>query len=345
MTAHCTPLRSLLFVPGNRADRFAKALDSDADAVVFDLEASVPAAQVPAARQLVRDQICQVAASGSRHPALFVRVGAADSADVHLDIDAVCVPGLRGVLVPNVLGPPDIEVVDDLLTAAEAKARLPAGSVVIVPGLETAQSIRQAYEVASASRRVAYLGGGTSDQGDLGRELGFQWTAEGFETLFIRSKVLLDARAAGIEFPVTGVWGDIENIDGFRAFCVQSRRLGYRGVIVIHPSHVEIANEVFEPTRAEVIHWREVIELMTDLQARGVGAGRLSGQLIDEASIKTARDGLAWAWALGIEDASEPASVATRGSETAESGAEMSMIVRTRSGVADRVTGGPDGIS
>lgn len=294
------PLRSLLFVPGNRPDRFAKAVSSGADAIIIDLEDSVPRPDLDEARRATREFLEVRADNPKDGAAVFVRISGGSNADTELDIDAVCLPSLNGVVVPMVHEPADIQRIGNLLDRAEQRSAMPHGSVIILPVLETPQSMRLAYEIARASSRVAYMGGGTSDQGDVARGIGYTWTPEGLETLYIRSKILLDARAAGIDYPVTGVWADIRDLDGFRFFAEQSKQLGYRGMIVIHPSHVPVANEVFSPSPADIAGWHQVIAHMQALQADGLGAGTLNGRLIDEANIKTAKQGLAWASSLDL---------------------------------------------
>ena len=162
--------------------------------------------------------------------------------------------------------------------------------------------MRSAYEIARASARVAYMGGATSRAGDLTRSLGYRWTPEGKETLFLRSKVLVDVRAAGVANPLSGLWGAVDDSDGLLAFARQSRDLGYEGLMVIHPSHLAIVNEIFSPAEDEIAEWRRIIEAMQAAEEEGRGAIRLEGRLIDAAHVVTARQGLARARALGVID-------------------------------------------
>jgi citrate lyase subunit beta/citryl-CoA lyase len=122
--------------------------------------------------------------------------------------------------------------------------------------------------------------------------------------MVLRSWVLLNVRAAGVAFPVSGMWSVIDDFDGLRAFAEQSRSLGYAGLMAIHPTHIPIINEVFTPTVEEIERWQEVIRVMREAQANGVGAIRMYGQLVDEADIKTAEVGLEHAKRFGLlEDA------------------------------------------
>lgn len=291
------PLRSLLFVPGHRERWVEPARASGTDGILFDLEDAVPEAEIDEARRVVGKAI-DGAASGLG-PRILVRLGPPGTPALQADLEAVVRPGLTGVVLPLVTDPDEVRRVDEALGRLESKAGVEAGSTVIMPLVETARGARLAFEIAQSSPRIAYMGGGTSRQGDIARSLGYRWTPQGTETMTLRSWVLMCVRAAGVPFPVSGVWGAVDDLDGLRAFAEQSRQLGYSGLMLIHPSHVPVANEVFTPTPAEIAAWREVIDTMREAQGRGVGALRLHGQLVDEADVKTAELGLALADALG----------------------------------------------
>jgi citrate lyase subunit beta/citryl-CoA lyase len=286
------PLRSVLFVPGHRQRWIAPARASGADGIIFDLEDAVPVAEIKAARSVVREAI---EVHGESGPALIVRVGPAGSEALDADLDAVVCAGLAGVAVPLVSTAEEIKAVAGRLDELEAQRGIPVGTTVIWPIVETALAARFAFEIASASDRVAYMGGGTSRQGDIARSLGFVWSAEGSETMMLRSWVLLNVRAAGVPFPVSGMWSVIDDLAGLRAFAEQSRSLGYAGLMAIHPTHIPVINEVFTPTSEEIERWEEVIRTMREAQANGIGAIRMYGQLVDEADIKTAEVGLEYA--------------------------------------------------
>ena len=168
------PVRTLLFVPANRPERMAKALTLDTDAVVFDLESAIPGAAVAEARELVAGVL---AASTDDQPRRFVRVNS-EPARLAEDLDAVVGPALDGILLPQVVGPDDVRRVDDLLAAREVDRGLGVGHTAVMPLVETAAAVRLAFEIATVSPRVAYMGGATSRGGDLARSIGYRWTRE-----------------------------------------------------------------------------------------------------------------------------------------------------------------------
>ena len=288
------PVRSMLFVPANREDRMHKALTVGADAVILDLESAIPRGEATTARRMVRSLLDMVELP---RPAVFVRVSEIGSVDFAADLDACVSEHLAGIVLPQVGG------ADDVVRASAVLDRVdPAARIALYPLVETAAAVRDAYAIARASPRVAYFGGGTSRDGDIAREIGYRWTPEGTETLYLRSKVLIDARAAGVFNPVTGIWGHVDDLDGLRAFAQQSRNLGYEGLQCIHPKHVPIIHKVFTPSTDEIAHWRAVIEAMADAEMHGSAAIRLDGRLVDVAHVKTAHKNLERARRLGVTD-------------------------------------------
>ncbi len=283
------PVRSLLFVPGNRTDWVAKGVDAGADGIVLDLEDAVPADGKADARAEVAGFLREAP------PAVpvVVRVNGLRDRTLLDDLSAVVGPALTAVMVPKVESVTDVHVVDRLLGWLEADAGLPAGGIRLVPVLETAAGIRQAHDLARASSRSAYMGGLGVKGGDVERSLGYRWTPEGGETLVIRSQVLLDLRAAAVPNPVTGLWTDIRDLDGLRAFAGQSRGLGYEGMLAIHPSHLSVINEVFTPTEAELDADVELVTVVESAAAEGRGTALYRGDMVDEAMAETARRRLA----------------------------------------------------
>jgi citrate lyase subunit beta/citryl-CoA lyase len=290
------PLRSLLFVPGNRAAWMEKALGYDADALIFDLEDAVPATDKAMARPLVRAALAQPQAP---RPTLIVRINALETGLAGDDLEAVVCPGLSAIVAPKVETPQDIAVLDTLLTQYERRVGMEVGQVEIFPTLETAQGIYHAYQIAISSPRVPTVSAAAGKGGDTARSLGYVWSKEGTETLYIRSKVLLEARAAGIVYPLIASWFDIADLDGLRTDARLNRRLGYSGQVVIHPSHVPVVNEVFTPTAAEIAYYRGLLAAMDAATQRGTAAVTYQGAMVDIAMVKTAQQMLALAQAVG----------------------------------------------
>ncbi len=303
------PLRSVLFAPGSNEGAVERALSSGADAVVLDLEEpETPMTEAVRARaHEVCGRVLRERGAGDEGPRIFARVRTAFSGGAFSDLRALMAPALAGVLVPKIEGPEDVVAMDALVLAAEVEAGRPRGSVGLYPILETAEGLRLAYEIAMASPRVVYMGGAVSRFGDIHQALGYRWTAEGRETLFVRSKVLLDVKAAGIRYPVSGMWGGAsDDLDGLRAFAGELRALGYYGMMLGDPAHVPLVHEIFTPSAADVAYWADLVRLGDAAAETGEGPilygdpSQGEGHEVHLAHVESARLNLEWARALGL---------------------------------------------
>jgi citrate lyase subunit beta/citryl-CoA lyase len=155
--------------------------------------------------------------------------------------------------------------------------------------LESARSVRLAYEIATASPRVSSVCFSSGQNGDLQTDLGCDWSLEGTEMLYARSKTILDARAAGIEHPLDGVYVGITDQDGLVVDTTLSKRLGYRGRAIIHPSHIETVNRIYSPSDEEVRYYRGLLEAFDEALADGRGSTVYEGRMIDVAMAARAR--------------------------------------------------------
>ncbi len=291
------PYRSMLFVPGHKAAWADKGVASGADALILDLEDSVPAAEKIEARATVAATIDRLTGAGVR-PDLWVRANPEVSGLLGGDLEAIVRPGLAGLFLAKVFTADEIVRLDAVLGHIEQREGIEVGTVRLIVSYETATSMAHCEEIAAASPRVASLLGATGPNADVGRELGFEFTPGGLETLYLRSRIVLAARSNGLHHPVAGVWQDIKDLDGARRFCLDNRQLGYRGLVAIHPSHVAIANEVFSPSPETVDFYRRMIVAYQEAEAAGSSAVDFEGQHIDLAHAKTAEGVIALADAL-----------------------------------------------
>ncbi len=202
--------RTLLFVPGSKPEWIAKSADYGADVVILDLEDSVPPQLKAEARSHVAAAIPALQKKGQR---VYVRINRDGGPDEE-DLKAVVLPELEGLVIPKPYGPEDVKKINEYLTQIEQENGVEPGSIALIPTLETARSMMLAYEIACCERVVAIVAVHAKN-GDGAREIGFQWTPEGLETLYIRSKVVLAARAASVR-PLVGVWQDVHDLDGLK---------------------------------------------------------------------------------------------------------------------------------
>lgn len=287
------PMRSVLFVPGHRETWPEKALAAGADGVILDLEDSVPISMKDRARQVVVASIRSLASASRRVSGIYVRLNALETGMAGDDIEQVAIKGLDGFILPKTYDERDIIRFDALVSHYERRNGLNLGSLELIPALETAQAYAACERLIPASPRVATLFAGTAKDADVSRSIGFEFTAGGLETLYLRSRAVLATRAAGCEFPLVGIWQDLNDLDGARRFAEQNRELGFRGQVVIHPSHVAIANEIFMPSAQDVAFYAGMIDAFELAEAQGIAAIRYEGHHIDYAHVKTAKAVLA----------------------------------------------------
>jgi citrate lyase subunit beta/citryl-CoA lyase len=149
------------------------------------------------------------------------------------------------------------------------------------------------YDLATSVKRVESVAFGSAEDGDLQREMGCGFSVEGTEMLYARSKVLLEARAAKLPYVLDGAFSAVKDLDALRADCTLSRRLGYDGRTLIHPSQIPVAREAYSLPKEELAHYREVAEEFEVAEANGLAAVQVNGKLIDYAMYKQAKAVLA----------------------------------------------------
>jgi citrate lyase subunit beta / citryl-CoA lyase len=255
--------RSYLFVPGNRPDRFEKARSSGADAVILDLEDAVSVEGKPAARETV-------AAWLSPERPVYVRVNGAQTEWFADDLRAVSRPGLAGVMLPKAEEPEQV---------AETAAGLDDATPVL-PTLETALGVwnsRALAEVPGVERLAFGPVDFRLDTGILG---------EGEELLYVKTRMVLASRVAGVLPPLDGVTVALDDPEQLAADVQRARSLGFGGKVCIHPRQVGAVNEGFLPTQDEVT-WAE--KVVRAAETAGSGAIRLSGEFIDPPVVERAR--------------------------------------------------------
>jgi citrate lyase subunit beta / citryl-CoA lyase len=303
MDQKTTLLRSWMFVPGDRQRMIDKSLALPVDAIMMDIEDGVaPEAKEPARRQIGSslDDVAARAKGGTlgRTPARFVRINAVGHQRMHDDLAAVVRPGLEGLAVPKVETAEQVKVVEKILDEREPKLGMPAGGVRLLIAIESPRGLFNAFAIASASPRVIGLMFGAED---FCRELSLPLRREGEarDLVYARSSLVTAAAAAHVQ-SVDGVWPDLQEMDGLKKFALQSRRLGFSGMSLIHPSQIEHVNAAFTPSADEIDYCRRVVQAFDEATARGEGAIAFGGQLLDVPIVDRARQTLALAQTLGV---------------------------------------------
>jgi len=284
-------LRTMLFTPGNNMRMIYKAGTLEADAVILDLEDAVPLAEKETARIFIKDSIEQVAAGGVQ---VFVRTNAFTTGLAEEDLNWTVQAGLDGIVLPKAESKDDVLETEKLVTALEKEKELEPGGLVIVPILETARGVVNAYQIATASRRVVAVAFGAVD---FTREMGIHLSREGAELFYARSHIAVTARAAEVQ-AIDTPWIDVADREGLVRDSERGRQLGFRGKLLIHPNQIETVNQVFSPSEDEIEYARKVVKAFKEAEAEGVGAISLEGKMIDIANFRQAEELIAWAEAI-----------------------------------------------
>jgi citrate lyase subunit beta/citryl-CoA lyase len=280
------PLRSLLFVPGNRADMLIKAIAMPADAIVPDLEDSVPLTEKPNARMVTAETLPVLAEHGKR---IVVRVNALDSGFLEADLEAVVGSFIYALNIPKVDSSRIVQEVDKLVTRAEHKAGIPNGQIHIIPFIETAKGVVNAYEICSASPRIIAAAFGAED---LTVDMEIRRTSEGEEVLYARSAVAVGARAAGV-LALDTPYLDFRDHEAMQRDAEKGAKIGYKGKFAIHPSQLDFINQLYLPSVEDLEYAKKVVEIFREAEKQGRGAIALDGKVIDVPIAKRAQNLLA----------------------------------------------------
>ncbi len=291
------PFRTALFAPGSKERVMAKAAESGADAVIFDLEDSVPIAVKAEARGLVAQAIDRTAAMpAAARPVVTVRTNAVATGLLADDLAAIVRPGLDAIFLPKAEHVEELRQTAELLDRQESAAGMKKGSVEIIIMFESALGVHRCLELIKASSRVAATCFGSARDGDLQTDLGCNWSIEGTELLYARSKVLLETRAAGNVIPFDGVFSDLSDEEGLVRDSTLSARLGYIGRTVIHPKQIAPVRRAYAVPEAEVAYYQRVVREFDAVEKSGTAAAiTVDGKLIDYAMYQRAKRVLALA--------------------------------------------------
>jgi (S)-citramalyl-CoA lyase len=265
--------RSILFAPATRPERFGKAVAAGADAVVLDLEDSVPPAEKAQAREKIRSYLESRPSDGG--PALAVRINSIMSAEGLRDLLAILDTGAR----PDAVLLPKVEAPDQVILAANI-----LGTIALVPLIETIAGLRAADAIARAG--AAMLGFGS---GDYAAEVGCAMSAAALASP--RTHLVQAAAQAGIAC-FDGAWLSLDDIEGLDADCALARDMGFCGKPALHPRQVVPINRAFTPDAEAVA---EAAAIVAALEAAGGGVAVHRGRMLDAPVVRQAERVLALA--------------------------------------------------
>ncbi|XWN37468.1 MAG: CoA ester lyase [Balneola sp.] len=265
-------LRTMTFVPGYKVKFLEKAKTFDSDALILDLEDSVPYEFKEQARKNIKEFLDANAFSQK----VYIRVNALETGLLLEDLKWMLHENTTGFMFSKAEDENDIRYFDQLLTQLENDFSFEEGKFKMCPLIETASAVLRAYEMGKASKRnTALVFGGE----DYLRDLDGLHKEHGTSLLMPRSLIVTAARAAHLE-PIDTPFLDIKDTKGFKKEVELARELGFSGTLIIHPSQIEIANEAFSPTENEINEARQIIDAIKVSEKEGSGVALLDGKLI-----------------------------------------------------------------
>lgn len=282
-------MRSLLFVPGHDARKLAKGLDCGADALIVDLEDSVPDAEKARARGVCAEFV----AANRERMTLFVRINALATGLALDDLAAVVRAQPYGVMLPKSGSGRDVARVDGYLSALEARDGVSAGSLRVLPIVtETAAAMFElgSYARDAGPRLCGMMWGGedlATDIGATSNSTDGRYTPP-FE--LARSLCLFGATAAGVS-AIDAVYTNFRDVDGLRAEAQSAVTAGFSAKAAIHPGQVQTINEVFTPTDEALRHAKVIVAAFADQP--GAGAINIGGRMFDRPHLAAAQRVLA----------------------------------------------------
>lgn len=277
-------IRTALFVPGNRPERIEKALNSGADAIIIDLEDTIPLNRKEETRTLVREAILKYKGRG-----IIVRVNSLNSGFLERDLDEVVIKNLGCIMLPKVETSSDVREINRLLVEREEKKGIPVGAIAVIPLIESARAVQNVFPIVSEEtnpRRIFTAAFGATDYTlDLGTEV----SEEGMELIYPRSRIAIACRAAGIKPPLDTPCLNLKDVETFRAEARRAKQMGFQGKQCVHPDQVGPGNDIFTPTQNEILFASRVIQAYEEAEAGGLGAIQLEGKVIDSPVVERSR--------------------------------------------------------
>ncbi len=262
---------SRLYLPGNNPGMFLNAGLHSPDGIILDLEDSVAPDRKDEARILVRNALRAVDFYGAER---MVRINQGERGLT--DLESVIPHNVHLILIPKCEDADALRTVDG--TIASIKRREGQNdTVLLMPIIESAKGVERAYEIATASPNVVAMAIGLED---YTADLGVQRTKEGSESLYARNRIVVAARAAGIQ-AIDSVFSDVGDMDGLLSNVLSSKAMGFEGMGCIHPRQIAVIRKGFSPTPEEIDRAGKIVIAYRDALSRGLGVVALGSKMID----------------------------------------------------------------
>jgi len=281
---------SRLYIPGNTPSMMLNAGLHSADGIIYDLEDSVAPDKKDEARLLVRNALCQVGLRGAER---MVRIN--QGSPGKKDLWSVIPQNVNLVLIPKCDEPANVKEIDDEISLIRKKLKI-RKSVFLMPIIESARGVENASGICRASGNIVAVAIGLED---LTADMGVMRSPGGKESFYARSRVVMAAKAAGIQ-PIDSVFSDVADMEGLKQNVVDSKAMGFEGMGCIHPRQVPVINNSFAPEVAELDKAMKIVIAFEDARKKGFGVVSLGSKMIDKPVVTRAQKMIDLAIKLGI---------------------------------------------
>ncbi len=285
--------RTMMFVPGSNPSMLKEAYIYGADSLMFDLEDAVAITEKDTARLLVHNAIKTIDYGNTE---IIVRINGLDTIFGRDDIEAVVRAGVDVIRLPKTETKQDILDVEAVIEEVEVKIGREVGSTKMMAAIESPIGVINAYDIATASKRLIGIALGAED---YVTNLKTKRYPNGMELLAARTQIVIAARAAGI-YAIDTVYTDVDNEEGFRNEVELIKQLGFDGKSVINPRQIPIVNEIYTPAPEEIKKSINIVNAARDAAEKGLGVISLNGKMIDKPIVDRADRVLQLAKAAGV---------------------------------------------
>ena len=296
--------RTLLFIPGNNKRFLEKSKFLYPDILCFDLEDSVPLSEKAIARNMIMESFTSNKRSNhidsnkdnkknnntnykdKESSQLFVRINSFESELYEQDLEFVVCESLDGIVIPKVNSTSELKKITEIIANLETKKNLKK-TLKLIPSIESSQGVVNSYHISKFNSRICSLVFGVFD---YLYDMKLDYDNEGLEYSYARSKIPVDARAAGIP-ALDSIWQNVDDLEGLKRDAKIAKRLGYAGKSIIHPKHIEPVHNVFVPSQNEIEWAKKVVARLNQIQEQGDkrGAFKIDGRMIDAVHFKQAK--------------------------------------------------------
>ncbi len=277
-----TFIRSALFIPGNKASMLEKAFIATADAIVPDMEDSVPEQEKSAACNVIAEYLPRLRSTGKL---IIPRVNSLNTGRTERELAAVVGPYIDAVSIGKIATPTDIHDVAQILGKLEADRGLEHGQIKLVPWIESAQAIINCYGICIASERTIAIAFGAED---FTHDMSIERSSDETQLLYARSTICIAARAANV-LALDTPFFKFRDLEGLREHSIESKQLGFKGRFAIHPAQTDTINACYSPSEPELEQARRIVAAFEEAERRGRGSTSLDGLVIDVPVVKRAR--------------------------------------------------------